>query len=387
MVKKIRSLMNSISLERSLVIMVMIGIVFSNSCKSDSVATTSGAKKEEVISCSSNIPNRFAAKTIGSSLKVSSAGTTGGMVLIPSGEFIMGSSDKEGRADEFPQHKVKLKSFWIDKTEVTNLQFRQFVEATGWITTAEKKPDWEELKKQVPPGTPKPPEDLLVAASLVFTPPPYPVALNNEAQWWQWQKGADWRHPHGAGSSIDGKDYYPVVQVSWEDARAYAAWAGKRLLTEAEWEWAARGGLKDEPFSWGKEGVEQGKPKANTWQGRFPDQNSKKDGFEKAAPVRSFAPNGYGLFDMAGNVWEWCSDWYRSDYYMHANKATILNPAGPSESYDPAEPLVPKKVLRGGSFLCHASYCSSYRVSARMKTSPDSGLENTGFRCAKDDSE
>jgi len=171
--------------------------------------------------------------------------------------------------------------------------------------------------------------------------------------------------------------------VSWEDAMAYCKWARKRLLTEAEWEWAARGGLKDEPFSWGKEPVEEGQAKANTWEGSFPDFNNKRDGFERAAPVKSFAPNGYGLYEMAGNVWEWCSDWYRSDYYSQSNGPS-LNPVGPDNSYDPNEPTVPKKVLRGGSFLCNKSYCSSYRVSARMKTSPDSGLENTGFRCARD---
>jgi len=352
------------------------------SCTSNSTKSTT-SKKEEVMSCTANLPTRYNVNTTDSQNKVVALVTAAGMVSIPAGEFMMGCSDKEGRTDEYPQHKVKVKSFWIDQTEVTNLQFKKFVDATHYVTTAERKPDWEELKQQLPPGTAKPANDLLVAASLVFTPTSQPVNLNNEAQWWQWKKGADWRHPQGPESSILGKDNYPVVQVSWEDAMAYCKWARKRLLTEAEWEWAARGGLKDEPFSWGKEPVEEGQAKANTWEGSFPDFNNKRDGFERAAPVKSFAPNGYGLYEMAGNVWEWCSDWYRSDYYSQSNGPS-LNPVGPDNSYDPNEPTVPKKVLRGGSFLCNKSYCSSYRVSARMKTSPDSGLENTGFRCARD---
>ncbi|MBD0378347.1 MAG: formylglycine-generating enzyme family protein, partial [Flavisolibacter sp.] len=300
---------------------------------------------------------------------------------IEGGEYSMGCSNGEGRPDEYPQHQVKVNGFWMDATEVTNAQFKKFVEATGYITTAEKAPDWEELKKQLPPGTPKPDESALIAASLVFTPPAQAVPLNNAAQWWSWTKGADWRHPEGPNSTIEGKDNYPVVHISWDDANAYAKWAGKRLPTEAEWEYAARGGLVNQPFTWGTEDVEKGKPKANTWQGHFPDLNTAKDGFKGMAPVKSFAPNGYGLYDMAGNVWEWCSDWYQPNYYEQLKSTIAINPQGPAASYDPDEPTVPKRVVRGGFFHCHVSYCSSYRVSARMKSSPDTGLEHTGFRC------
>lgn len=293
----------------------------------------------------------------------------------------MGATDDEGRPDEYPAHKVHVSGFWIDEHEVTNKQFAAFVKATGYVTTAEKAPKWEDLKKQLPPGTPKPPDSLLVAASLVFDPPGHAVPLNDASQWWRWVKGADWRHPEGPGSSIEGKDNYPVVQVSYDDAAAYARWAGKRLPTEAEWEYAARGGLKDDPYPWGTEDIEKGKPKANTWQGNFPDQNTDWDGFNGLAPVASYAANGYGLYDMAGNVWEWTSDWYNVNYYRTLTGTVTDDPQGPVKSYDPLEPTVPEKVTKGGSFMCNASYCKGYRVSGKMKTSMDSGLENLGFRC------
>jgi formylglycine-generating enzyme len=344
-------------------------------------------RKEEVVSCHKGVPSRFLTQqhtSTGSSPEAAGTLSHEGMVWIKGGEFLMGSSNEEGRTDEYPQHPVKVDGFWMDQTEVTNAQFQKFVEATGYVTTAEKAPDWEELKKQLPPGTSKPDESALVAASLVFTPSADPVALMDASQWWSWTKGANWRQPQGQGSTIKGKEDYPVVHISWDDAQAYCRWAGKRLPTEAEWEFAARGGLLNKPFSWGSEDVETGKAKANTWQGRFPDVNTAKDGFKGMAPVKSFAPNGYGLYDMAGNVWEWCSDWYRPDTYQQMKGSLAVNPKGPSAGFDPDEPTVPKRVVRGGSFLCHASYCSSYRVSARMKTSPDTGLEHTGFRCVTD---
>jgi sulfatase modifying factor 1 len=336
------------------------------------------------VHCSTNLPARFAADTSRIIIQPSDSISTQGMVLIPGGSFVMGSSDPEGRPDEYPRHPVQVKSFYMDATEVTNAQFSQFVKATGYLTTAERKPDWEELKKQLPAGTPKPHDSVLVPASLVFTPTAEPVALNNSANWWSWVKGASWQHPQGPASNISGRENYPVVHISWEDANAYAKWAGKRLPTEAEWEFAARAGLSNQPFTWGSEPVDKGKLKTNVWQGNFPNRNLLADGFAGSAPVRSFAPNAYGLYDMAGNVWEWCSDWYNADYYAQCANKTTKDPAGAGSSYDPEEPSMPKRVVRGGSFLCHASYCASYRVSARMKTSPDTGLEHTGFRCVRD---
>ncbi|MBS1660269.1 MAG: formylglycine-generating enzyme family protein, partial [Bacteroidetes bacterium] len=286
---------------------------------------------------------------------------------------------KEAQPDEYPKHTVTVNGFWMDKTEVTNAQFAAFVKATGYITTAERKPDWEQLKKQLPPGTAKPDPSLLVAASLVFTPPDHPISLDDYGQWWSWKKGANWKQPQGPGSNIKGKDNYPVVQISWYDAMAYCKWAGKSLPTEAEWEFAARGGLSDNVYPWGNEKVNTGSAKGNFWDGHFPDHNTETDHYYHTAPVASFPSNGYGLFDMAGNVWEWCSDYYNHEYYHESGG--LNNPKGPSKSYDPDEPYATKRVIRGGSFLCNDSYCSGYRVSRRMKSTEDSGLEHLGFRC------
>jgi sulfatase modifying factor 1 len=314
------------------------------------------------------------------------AGGYDGMVKIPGGTFMMGANNDQASPDEYPRHKVTVNDFWMDETEVTNRQFAAFVKATGYITTAELKPDWEELKKDVPPGTPKPDEALLVPASMVFVPSEKPVSLNDYSQWWEWKEGASWQHPHGPGTDLKGMDDYPVVHISWYDAMAYCKWAGKRLPTEAEWEWAARGGLVDNIYPWGNEPVNSGNPKTNSWEGTFPYDNTKKDGYFYTAPARSFHANGYGLYNMAGNVWEWCSDWYRADYYQLISKAEgVVNPAGPSDSYDPDEPYARKKTIRGGSFLCNDGYCSGYRVARRMKTTPDSGMEHLGFRCVKDE--
>lgn len=308
-----------------------------------------------------------------------------GMVRIPGGTFGMGSHSKEGRADEYPVHQVQVKGFWMDETEVTNAQFAAFVKATGYVTTAEKAIDWEEMKKQVPLGTPKPADSLLAASSLIFVPTTGPVNLNDYSLWWQFKAGADWRHPSGPQSGIEGKENHPVVQVSWDDAQAYARWAGKRLPTEAEWEWASRGSLKNMEFPWGAESVDKGPMKANTWQGDFPYRDDARDGYRfTTAPAKIYPANGYGLYDMAGNVWEWCSDNYRHDYYRQLKGRLTIAPKGPKDSYDPDEPGIPKKVMRGGSFLCNDVYCASYRVAARMKSSPDSGLQHTGFRCVKD---
>ena len=338
--------------------------------------------KDSAHSCM-KVPSRFAG-TDSTGIAFSGDTSSAGMVLIPGGVFDMGGDNDQADEDEYPKHKVQVSAFYMDITEVTNAQFKKFVDATGYITTAERKPDWEEIKKTVPPGTPKPPDSLLVAASLVFHPSDGPVDLNNYSQWWSWVKGASWRQPQGPGSSIEGRDNYPVVHVSWDDAQAYCKWAGKRLPTEAEWEFAARGGMINNIYPWGNEHVNAGAPKANSWEGRFPYLNEKKDGYITAAPVKSFAPNRYGLYDMAGNVWEWCSDLYNHDYYKQLEGKLTVNPAGPEKSYDPQEPYTLKRSLRGGSFLCNDSYCSGYRVARRMKSSPDTGLEHTGFRCVKD---
>ena len=295
----------------------------------------------------------------------------GEMVWVPGGKFTMGGAD--GQPDELPLHDVKVRGFWMDRTEVTNGQFARFVEATGYVTTAEKKPD----AKDFPGG----PEEKLVPGSVCFVPPPNVVSLNDHMQWWQYVAGANWRHPTGPDSDIKGMEQHPVVHVSWFDAVAYAKWAGKRLPTEAEWEYASRGGLDRAPFIWGAEKNPKGAWMTNIWQGQFPNENTKQDGYVYSSPVSSFPPNGYGLFDMAGNVWEWVSDWYTPDYYAVSPRD---NPQGPEKSFDPAEPGVEKRVGRGGSFLCSDMYCRGYRPSARQKTSPDTGLQHTGFRCAKD---
>lgn len=346
-------------------------------------ASSSTTEKDTLLSCCSDLPSRFRSGEIsGTSMDGNVQASLEGMVLIPAGSFIMGGDSLWGRPDEFPHHNVRLSAFYMDEHEVTNKQFRAFVEATDYVTTAERKPDWKELKKQLPPGTPKPTEEVLVAASLVFKGTEGPVSLNNPAIWWEWVPGADWKHPEGPGSDIEGKDDYPVVHVSWEDAAAYAQWAGKRLPTEAEWEYAARGGKSNTIYPWGNEMVHQGKVKANSWDGKFPYQNTASDGYERLAPVAQYEPNGYGLYDMGGNVWEWCADWYRSDYYQASLDEEIMeNPAGPESSLDPVEPYAQKKVTRGGSFLCNDQYCSGFRVAARMKTTWDTSLNHTGFRC------
>ena len=302
------------------------------------------------------------------------------MALIPGGSFSMGGDDDQAWRDEYPKHMVVVDSFWMDVHEVTNAQFSAFVEATGYLTTAEKVVDWEEIKKELPPGTPKPDASQLAPASLVFVPADKPVSLLDVSQWWQWRQGANWRQPEGPGSSIVGKDNHPVVHVSWFDAVAYCDWVGKRLPTEAEWEYASRGGLTDAVYAWGNEDLRSGKPKANTWEGAFPYRNDKSDGFYFTAPVQSYQANNYGLYDIAGNVWEWCADLYHEDYYKTLAGKTTHNPQGPKTSYDSNEPYALKRVSRGGSFLCHESYCSGYRNSMRMKTTPDTGSMHTGFR-------
>ncbi len=302
-----------------------------------------------------------------------------GMVFIEGGVFFMGGDNSEARADEFPKHEVKISSFWMDKTEVTNSQFKKFIDETGYVTTAERKIDWEDIKSALPPGTQKPHDSLFEPASLVFKE----IKTNNLADysnWWSLVRNANWRQPFGPESDIIGKENHPVVHVSWEDAYAYCEWSGKRLPTEAEFEYASRGGKLNNIYSWGNEKIDQNEIKANSWNGIFPQTNTMKDKFYYSSPVMSFQSNGYGLYDIAGNVWEWCSDWYHSEYYSMLPKKGTKNPQGPKNSYDPNEPFSEKKVIRGGSFLCNDSYCSGYRNAARMKNTPDSSSIHTGFR-------
>ena len=307
--------------------------------------------------------------------------STDGMAWIAGGEFTMGTDSELGWPDEKPAHRVRVDGFWIDETEVTNSQFAAFVDATRYVTTAEQVPDVTEIVKQLPPGSP-PPQGTLKAGSLVFTPTHGPVKLNNVAQWWTWTPGADWKHPEGPDSNLDEREDHPVVLVSWDDAVAFSKWAGKRLPTEAEWEFAARGGLDGQPYCWGDEKPTDTTIHANLWQGRFPYKNTSADGFVRTAPVKMFPPNGYGLFDTAGNVWEWCNDWYDREVYLRrANGQVIENPTGPQRSFDPRQPFMPQRAQRGGSFLCNDEYCSRYRPSARHGCSPDTGMSHVGFRC------
>ena len=307
------------------------------------------------------------------------------MAWIPGGEFSMGCADPRGQPfggpdpmrDARPIHPVHVDGFWMDRTEVTNERFAEFVAATGYITVAERPPKPEDF--------PNAPLENLVPGSLVFTPPSDPIPLTNHYVWWNYVAGADWRHPTGPASSIEGRGDDPVVQVAHEDAVAFAAWASKRLPTEAEWEFASRGGRTGTLYPWGNEFRPGGRSMANTWQGRFPVENTADDGYAAVAPVGRFPANAYGLHDMSGNVWEWCSDWYRHDTYAAALAAgkPERNPAGPTDSFDPQEPHEKKRVLRGGSFLCSEQYCARYIVGTRGKGEPSSGCSHIGFRCVK----
>lgn len=310
--------------------------------------------------------------------------TPPGMVWVPGGQYTRGTSDNSMWPAERPAHQVKVDGFWMDQTEVTNAEFAKFVEETGYVTTAETTPSLEEIMAQVPPGTPPPPKEVLVPGALVFTPPDHPVELNDESQWWKWVLGANWRRPEGPESSITGRENHPVVMVSWFDANAYADWAGKRLPTEAEWEYAARGGLDGKTYIWGEEFEPQGRIMANIWQGEFPHLNTVDDSHRLTAPVKSFPPNGYDLYDMPGNVWEWTSDWFDTELYNRVDTSTVLdNPEGPKKANNPNHQFAQERAIRGGSFLCHPSYCSSYRPSARLGNTPDTGMSHLGFRLVK----
>lgn len=318
-----------------------------------------------------------------------------GMVWVPGGNFLMGSDSKMAQPNEKPTHKVNVQGFWMDKHHVTNAEFARFVKATGYVTTAERKPDWETLKVQLPPGTPKPPTSALVPGAMIFVGTESKVPLNDYSQWWRFVPGANWRHPYGPKSNIKGKDEHPVVQVSYADVQAYAKWSGKRLPTEAEWEFAARGGLEQATYAWGNELKPQGKEMANIWdvqQRDFPVVNPKAGGASGTLPVGTFPPNGYGLVDMTGNAWQWVADWYREDYFkQQATLARVNDPQGPHDSYDTRDPGVPvsapKRVTRGGSFLCNEDYCLSYRPSARRGNDPYNPMSHIGFRLVMTDAQ
>lgn len=304
-----------------------------------------------------------------------------GMIFIPGGTFRMGSD--RHYPEEAPVHRVSVDGFWIDRTPVTNRQFREFVKATGHVTGAEIAPDPKDYPGALP--------HMLYAGSLVFVPPAQAVDLRDWSQWWTFLKGADWRHPYGPKSNINGLDNHPVVHVSFADALTYAGWSGKDLPTEAEWESAARGGLDGAEFAWGDELTPGGRHLANTWQGEFPRENLCADGFARTSPVTAFPPNGYGLHDMIGNVWEWTTDWYSPGHAADAAKACCIpqNPRGAPEdaSYDPAQPRIriPRKVVKGGSHLCAPNYCRRYRPAARHAQPVDTSMSHVGFRCVARD--
>ena len=297
----------------------------------------------------------------------------------------MGAKFQSNTHDAMLIHEVVVDGFWMDETEVTNAQFRDFVEATGYRTVAERPVVWEELKKQLAPGTPKPLEQDLQPGSLVFSPPSYPVPLDNYSVWWRWVIGANWQHPQGPNSDLEGLENHPVVHIAYEDAEAFAKWAGKRLPTEAEWERAARPIGEHTEFAWGDELSPNGKYLANYFQGSFPNENQGSDGFTGTAPVKSFPANAKGLYDMIGNVWELCSDFYEvEDFENNCHTTTEVNPKGPKETKDPNDPLAVKHVIKGGSFICSEQYCSNYKPSGREGSMYDTGMSHTGFRCVKD---
>ncbi|MDA1080809.1 MAG: formylglycine-generating enzyme family protein [Gemmatimonadetes bacterium] len=298
-----------------------------------------------------------------------------GMVWVSGGGFMMGGADQYAESAELPVHGVLVNGFFMDAHTVTNAQFAAFVKATGYVTVAERAPDVADLMRQLPAGTPPPDAALLVPGSLVFAPTSEPVDLRDWSQWWAWTPGADWRHPDGPKSSIAGKDNYPVVQVAWNDAVAYADWMGRRLPTEAEWEFAARGGNHQTAFAWGDAAMDAEHPQAHIYEGSFPTHAA------APKPVGSYPATGFGLFDMSGNVWQWTLDWYRPDTYARdAALGLASNPTGPRSGLDPRTEGQPTRVVRGGSFLCNDTYCRGYRVSARSPGAPDSGASHIGFR-------
>jgi sulfatase modifying factor 1 len=383
---------------RSFALSVLGSIAIACGCSQPTVPTNSGVdssdRTENDIASKALSEVAIAAKNNGTAsagefqlTKVNSNLSPGvppeGMAWIPGGEFSMGANEPpdrddvgmEATLDARPIHRVYVDGLYMDKTDVTNRRFAQFVKATGYVTVAERTPRAEDF--------PDAPPENLVAGSVVFSPPNRPVPLDNHLQWWLYVHGANWRHPGGPSSNIRDKDNFPVVQIAYEDAAAYAKWAGKRLPTEAEWEFAARGGQTGKPFVWGDKLRPNGKWMANTHQGHFPNTDTGEDGYVGISPVAHYAANPYGLYDMAGNVWQWTSDWYRPDYYRELASigGVARNPQGPPTPFDPSEPDQPKKVHRGGSYLCTDQYCSRYIVGTRGKGEISTGTNHLGFRC------
>ena len=309
--------------------------------------------------------------------------TPDGMVWVAGKTFLQGAktTDSYAMPREKPAHRVTVDGFFIDISEVTNKQFKTFVDATNYVTIAEREIDWEELKKQLPEGTLKPHDSILQPGSLIFNKNVNAVVnMNNYQQWWTWKIGANWQHPEGPKSSIEGKYNHPVVHIAYEDAVSYCKWANRRLPTEAEWESAAQGNNTDAIFTWGNDPMVLNTT-ANTWQGDFPTKNESVDGFEMIAAVKSYPPNSIGIYDMIGNVWEITSDLFNINYYNELNiSKEIINPTGAKISYSPSNPFQEERVMKGGSFLCHDSYCASYRISSKMGVSIDSGSDHVGFR-------
>jgi len=309
-------------------------------------------------------------------LRAAPEATPAGMVWVPGGTFWMGCENC-GMPDALPSHLVEVDGFWMDRTPVTNAEFQRFVKATSYVTVAER-----DLNPADFPGVPA---DKLVPGSAVFRPTSQPVPLDDPLRWWQYTPNASWKHPEGPGSSVRERSDHPVVHIAFEDASAYARWRGTRLPTEAEFEFAARGGLDRNRYSWGNELTPDNRAVANTWQGRFPSRDQGEDGYVGTSPVTAFPPNGFGLYDMGGNVWQWCADWYRPDAYatVAAAVGAVRNPQGPETSVDPDEPGAAKRVIRGGSFLCSDQYCARYLVGSRGKSEITSGTSNLGFRLVR----
>ncbi|OUR94332.1 hypothetical protein A9Q87_01410 [Flavobacteriales bacterium 34_180_T64] len=305
------------------------------------------------------------------------------MVWIEGGSFQMGAVAEGLYKREYPAHQVEVDGFWMDIHEVTNAQYQEFVDATGYKTVAERPVDWEQIKKELPPNTPKPHDSILRPGALVFKSSQQPVRLDNPANWWQWTIDANWKQPQGPNSTISDKMDHPVVHIAYEDAVAYCDWAGKRLPTEAEWEFAARGGLDEKKYTWGDEDPKDRGDLANIYHGDFPYNNTTIDKYAGTAPVMQFKSNGYKLYDMSGNVWEWCSDFYDENYYKEVAGKICKNPEGSTKVYNPRDPYATERVTKGGSYLCHVSYCYNYRPSAREGSSVDTGMSHLGFRCVK----